>query len=74
MRIQRLDIADLLDDNLSLQPYLAEALQKAYLKGLQLAVRETNFAKRQFSENLPYNLPQVLSNTFYPGSPSDLID
>ena len=74
IRIQRLDIADLLNDNPSLQPYLAEAVQKAYAKGIQLAIKETNFAKGQFPEILPYDLSQALSKTFYPVSPSDLID
>lgn len=74
IRIQRLDIADLLNDNPSLQSYLAEALQRAYTKAVQLAVRETNLAKGQFPENVPYDLSQTLASTFYPGSACDLID
>ncbi|MEM7065035.1 MAG: DUF29 domain-containing protein [Cyanobacteria bacterium P01_B01_bin.77] len=74
IRIQRLDIVDLLSDNPSLQPYLAEALQRAYPKAVQLAVRETNLANGQFPESSPYDLSQALENTFYPGSASDLID
>lgn len=74
IRIQRLDIADLLNDNPSLQPYLAEALQRAYPKAVQLAVRETNLAKGQFPEISPYDWSQTLASTFYPGSASDLID
>ncbi len=74
IRIQRLDIADLLNDNPSLQPYIAEAFQKAYAKAVQLAVQETNFAKGEFPKIAPYTSSQALSNSFYPGSPSDLID
>lgn len=74
IRIQRLDIAELLNDNPSLQPYLAEALQRAYPKAVQLAVRETNLAAGQFPGTSPYSLLQTLASTFYPGSASDLID
>ena len=74
LRIQRLDIADLLNENPSLQPYLTEAFQKAYVKGVQIAVKETNLAKGEFPEHSPYTFTQALSNSFYPGSASDLID
>ncbi len=74
IRIQRLDITDLLNDNPSLQPYITEAFQKAYAKAVQLAVKETNLAKGEFPEIAPYTSSQALSNSFYPGCPSDLID
>jgi Domain of unknown function DUF29 len=74
LRVQRLDILELLEDNPSLKPYLEEALQKAYLKGVALAVGETNLPERTFANSCPYRLSEVLSDRFYPGEPSELVD
>jgi hypothetical protein len=74
LRVQRLDILELLEDNPSLKPYLEEALQKAYLKGVALAVGETNLPERTFPQDCPYSLPEVLSDCFYPGEPSEWVD
>lgn len=73
LRIQRLDIADLLDDNPSLKPYLAEALGKAYLKGIELASGETNLPSSTFPSQCPYSLAELLDANFFPGEPSKLI-
>lgn len=74
LRIQRLDIAELLEDNPSLKPYLEEALRKAYLKGVQLAVGETDLPKRTFPLECPYSLSEIVDYDFYPGEPSKLVD
>jgi hypothetical protein len=74
LRVQRLDILDLLEDSPSLKPYLEEASQKAYLKGVALAVGETNLPERTFAKDCPYGLSEVLSDRFYPGKPSELVD
>lgn len=74
LRIQRLDTAELLEDNPSLKPYLEEALRKAYLKGVELAVGETDLPSRTFPTECPYNLAEILDNRFYPGEPSELVD
>ena len=74
IRVQRLDIEDLLDDSPSLKPYLEEAIAKAYRKGVQLAIQETNLPDHQFPNECPYPLTNILSTNFYPGSPSELID
>lgn len=74
LRIQRLDIAELLEDNPSLKPYLEEALGKAYLKGVELAVGETDLPKRTFPVECPYSLVEIVNYDFYPGEPSKLID
>lgn len=74
LRIQRLDIAELLEDNPSLKTYLEEALHKAYLKGVELAVGETDLPKRTFPVECPYSLPEILDYDFYPGEPSKLVD
>ncbi len=73
LRVQRIDIADLIDDNPSLQPYLAEALGRAYLKGIELAAGETNLPSTTFPSTCPYSLVQVLDAQFFPGKPSDLL-
>lgn len=74
IRIQRLDIAELLEDNPSLKPYLEEALQKAYPKGVELAVGKTDLPNRTFPAENPYSLLDVLGDRFYPGEPSELVD
>ncbi|MHC5598151.1 MAG: DUF29 domain-containing protein [Nostoc sp.] len=74
LRIQRLDIAELLEDNPSLKPYLEEALRKAYLKGVELAVGETDLPKRTFPVECPYSLSEIVDYDFYPGEASKLVD
>jgi hypothetical protein len=74
LRIQRLDIAELLEDNPSLKPYLEEALRKAYLKGVELAVGETDLPKRTIPLECPYSLSEIVDSDFYPGEPSKLVD
>lgn len=69
LREQRRRILDLLTENPSLKPYLPEALQKAYLDGLDLAVRETPFTDRDFPAECPYAIEQVLDAKFFPGQP-----
>ena len=74
LRIQRLDITELLEDNPSLKPYLEETLCKAYLKGVELAVGETNLPNRTFPTECPYSLVEILDSHFYPGEPSELVE
>ncbi|OYD89481.1 hypothetical protein CDG76_35025 [Nostoc sp. 'Peltigera membranacea cyanobiont' 210A] len=74
LRIQRLDIAELLEDNPSLKPYFEEALRKAYFKGVELAVGETDLPKRTFPVECPYSLVEIVDYDFYPGEPSKLLD
>lgn len=74
LRIQRLDITELLEDNPSLKPYIEEALFNAYLKGVELAVGETNLPNRTFPAACPYSLGEILDRHFYPGEPSEWIE
>lgn len=67
IRVQRIDVLQLLKENPSLKPYLEEALQIAYIKGMALAAGETNLALKTFPENCPYSLEEILSDRFYPG-------
>lgn len=71
--IQRLDIAELLEDNPSLKPDLEAALCKAYLKGVELALGETDLPRRIFPTQCPYSLAEILENRFYPGEPDELL-
>jgi hypothetical protein len=73
MRIQRLDIGELLAENPSLRPYLEEMQQKIYLRAVELAVMETGLAYANFPLQLPYPLAEILDDRFYPGTPSDLL-
>ncbi|MBV9385294.1 MAG: DUF29 domain-containing protein [Chroococcidiopsidaceae cyanobacterium CP_BM_ER_R8_30] len=70
IRIQRIDTLELLEENPSLEPYLHEVIQKAYVKGVALACRETNLPLKTFPQNCPYVLKDILSDRFYPGEPT----
>jgi hypothetical protein len=69
IRLQRLDIVDLLNDNPSLKPYLDDAIDRAYLKGLAIAIDETNLPDRIFPQICEYSLENILDDQFYPGDP-----
>lgn len=70
IRIQRLDLSDLLTENLSLKSYLEEAIEKAYRRGVQLAICETNLPFSTFPPACLYSLEEILRDRFYPGQPS----
>jgi hypothetical protein len=72
IRVQRLDVSELLEENPSLKSYLEEALQKAYAKGVLLAVRETDLPSGTFPVECPYSLTEILDNSFFPGESSEL--
>jgi Domain of unknown function DUF29 len=73
LRLQRLEIIDLLDDNPSLKPYLEEAIDRAYLRGLAIAIDETNLPDQAFPATCEYTLTEILDRQFYPGEESDLL-
>lgn len=70
IRVQRIDIYDLLAENPSLKPYLEEALQKAYKKAVELAVGETDLPSKTFPSQCPYHFSEILDERFYPGKES----
>jgi hypothetical protein len=74
LRIQRLDITALLEENPSLKPYIGEALDKAYARGVELAVGETNLPNHTFPTECPYSLMELLDDRFYPGESSELVE
>ncbi len=73
LRVQRLDMLELLEDNPSLKSDLVEMLNKGYLKAIALAVKSTNLPPQTFPKSCPYSLAETLDNNFYPGEPSSLI-
>jgi ribosomal protein L29 len=66
IREQRRKIARLIQANPSLKPYIPEALDLAYVDGIDLAVRETNLPLETFPQNCDFTLEQVLDSAFLP--------
>ncbi|NJO41238.1 MAG: DUF29 domain-containing protein [Cyanobacteria bacterium CRU_2_1] len=66
IREQRLQLTQHLQDNPSLKPYIPEALELAYPRAMNLAIRETGL--EVFPETCPYRLEQVLNEAFFPAS------
>jgi hypothetical protein len=69
IREQRRRVIDLLEENPSLQPYLPEAIQKAYEDGIDLVVRETPLGDRDLPQSCLYEQEQILNRAFLPGDP-----
>jgi hypothetical protein len=63
---QRREIQDLLEDNPSLKHQLEARLSKAYGKAVLKAEKETNLPQKTFPKECPYNLDQILLESFYP--------
>lgn len=74
IRVQRRDIQQLLADNPSLKAYLEAALLIAYANGRDLAMGETDLPAPTFPPTCPYQLNDILADSFYPGEPSELAD
>jgi len=63
---QRLEVIDLIEDNPSLKYQLAQQFQKAYVKAVLFAVKETNFPKSTFPDSSPFSLEQILDKNYLP--------
>ena len=74
LRIQRRDIARLLQDNPSLKPYLDGALLEAYETARDLAMGDTDLPEQTFPLNCPYDLTEIVGDRFYPGESSELLN
>lgn len=74
IRVQRIDLYDLLEENSSLKSYLREPIQRAYRRGIELAVGETNLPYQTFPQDCPYTFEQILDNRFYPSEPSAQVE
>ncbi|MFM7425497.1 MAG: DUF29 domain-containing protein [Elainella sp.] len=71
IREQRRELADLLQDSPSLGPYLPEAVERAYLAGIDLVLRETPLRYRDLPPDCSYSLEQILDDGFLPGESID---
>jgi Domain of unknown function DUF29 len=72
IREQRRKVSKLLNDNPSLKPYLTEACNDAYEDGVDLVVRETPLDYQNLLQVCPYSIDQVLADSFFPDSGSDV--
>jgi hypothetical protein len=66
IKVQRLDIADLLEDNPSLKNQLPDALARAYRKAIQEAERETGLPETAFPATCPWSFEQATDAGFWP--------
>lgn len=74
IRIQRIEIQQLLEDNPSLKPYLEDMMAFAFQQGRNLAMGETDLPSATFPTTCEYGLDEVLSDRFFPGEPCGWID
>jgi hypothetical protein len=71
---QRDAILELLLENPSLKPKITEFIVKAYSRGIQIAVKETNLPEETFPssfEQTGWSWEQVLDMDFFPGGRLD---
>ena len=68
IRIQRLELVDLLADNSSLRPRLPQVLERAWPKARQGARGETGLELKIFPTSCPYTLSQIFDEAFFPES------
>jgi Domain of unknown function DUF29 len=63
---QRLQILDHIQENPSLKPYVAEAMQKAYRRSVLVAANETSLGIEVFPEVCPYGFEEAIDDSFFP--------
>jgi hypothetical protein len=66
IRVQRMDIADLIADEPGLVPEIPHAFEKAYPKALLLAANETGMDESTFPKQSPYSIEQTMADDFLP--------
>jgi hypothetical protein len=66
IRNARQEIEETLSENPGLKPRLTEFFRKAYPKGVNWAVIETNLPESTFPTECPWTLEQVLNPDFWP--------
>ena len=66
IKIQRIDLQELLQDNPSLRPQTGEALNRAYRKAKLLAAGDTDMDETSFPETCPYSFEQAMEEAFWP--------
>lgn len=66
IEVQRLDARDVLADNPSLKPQLADLLAQAYQRARLAAARQTRLPLETFSQDCPFTLEQALNSEYWP--------
>ena len=66
IRVQRMDIAELLEDSPGLRPVLAESFARAYRKARLLAANETGLSEEAFPTVLTLTVANALDPDFLP--------
>jgi hypothetical protein len=66
IRVQRMDISDLLNDEPGLKPEIPQAFEKAYRKARLLAANETGMDEATFPKQSPYSIEQTMADDFMP--------
>jgi hypothetical protein len=66
LREQRRRIQKLLLESPSLKPYIATAIEEAYLDGRDLAIQETNLPDETFPIDCPYDFETAIDAEFLP--------
>ncbi len=66
IKVQRIDLQELLQDNPSLRPQAGETLNRAYRKAKLLAAGDTNMDETSFPEACPYSFEQAMEEAFWP--------
>lgn len=64
IREQRLEIADVLEDNPGLTPRIPEAIARAYRRARVAAAKETGLETSAFPEPCPYSFEEMTSRAF----------
>ncbi|OKH39458.1 hypothetical protein NIES2119_06920 [[Phormidium ambiguum] IAM M-71] len=71
IREQRNEIKKIIKENPSLKPFLNDAIQEAYLSGVDLAIDETGIEIDAFPKSNPYSWEEVENQNFFPGDITD---
>jgi hypothetical protein len=66
IQLQRLEIAESLEEMPSLQPALPASLDKVYRRAVARAAIETSLAENSFPSACPFSLDQALDREYYP--------
>jgi hypothetical protein len=63
---QRIEVSEVLSDNPSLRPTLAEVLAQAWRRARLGVQRETGLAESTFPQDCPWTVEQALDDAFWP--------
>jgi hypothetical protein len=66
MRLQRREMARLMEEMPSLRPFLLNSLEEAYQDAVAIAVAETNLPEESFAATCPFHLEDVLAQDYLP--------